>query len=137
MWGVEKFSAYLEHQEFDLMSDNQALTWLYTHPKQVGKIGSWIALLNCFRFKIAHVKGKDNTIADCLSRIYDEQDYEVQKQEGVVGTEGQVEHVEECGAIIKSIPEAFTDMVDWQAGDVECQNIIKNLGTFQNKNYKL
>ncbi|KAJ8885732.1 hypothetical protein PR048_011932 [Dryococelus australis] len=69
--------------------------------------------------------------------MYVEQDYEVQKQEGVVGTEGQVEHVEECGAIIKSIPEAFTDIVDWQAGDDECQNIIKHLGTFQNKKYRL
>ncbi|KAJ8888682.1 hypothetical protein PR048_008174 [Dryococelus australis] len=105
-------------------------------PRAGRQEGHWIARLNRFRFKIAHVKGKDNTIADCLSRMYDEQDYEIQKQEGVVGTEGQVEHVEECGAIIESIPEAFTDMADWQAGD-ECQNIIKNFGTSQNNNYRL
>ncbi|KAJ8889644.1 hypothetical protein PR048_009144 [Dryococelus australis] len=120
VWCVEKFSTYLEHQDFDFMSDNRALTCLYTHSKQVGKIGRWIARLNRFRFKIAHVKGKDNTVAGCLSKRFDEQNYEVQKREGVVGTEGLVEYVEECGAIIKSIPEAFTVMVDWQAGDDEC-----------------
>ncbi|KAJ8879475.1 hypothetical protein PR048_020083 [Dryococelus australis] len=42
--------------------------------------------------------------------------------------EGQVEHVKEFVAIIKSIPKAYTDM---------CQNDIKNLGTSQNKNYIL
>ncbi|KAJ8884718.1 hypothetical protein PR048_016576 [Dryococelus australis] len=111
-WGVEKFNMYLEHHEFDLLSDNQALTWLYTHSS---KIGRWIAWLKGrFRFKITQL------------RI-----------EGIVGMEDQAEHMEEHCIIVKSIPESFTDNTDWQVGDDECQNIIVNLGTSPNKNYRM
>ncbi|KAJ8894813.1 hypothetical protein PR048_000120 [Dryococelus australis] len=40
-FGIEKFAAYLENAEFDLMTDNQAVPRLFSHPRQLGKLGSW------------------------------------------------------------------------------------------------
>ena len=33
----EKFKPFLEHKEFLLETDNQALSWLLNHPKQLGR----------------------------------------------------------------------------------------------------
>lgn len=37
LFGTEKFRKYIEHQEFILETDNQALSWL-SHTRQLGKI---------------------------------------------------------------------------------------------------
>jgi hypothetical protein len=42
VFGIEKFRAYSEHREFLLETDNQALSWLLSHPRQRGKIGRWV-----------------------------------------------------------------------------------------------
>ncbi|KAJ8875223.1 hypothetical protein PR048_023118 [Dryococelus australis] len=76
MWGVKKFDTYLEHSKFHLFTNNQALTWEYSHPKQIGKIGRWIMRFNLFRFYIIHIRGKENVIGDCLSRMYNQDGYE-------------------------------------------------------------
>jgi hypothetical protein len=39
LFEIEKFRKYIEHQEFILETDNQALSWLLSHPRQLGKIG--------------------------------------------------------------------------------------------------
>lgn len=72
VFGVTKFSQYLETAPFELQTDNAALSWLFHHPKQVGKLGRWILLLSRFKFNIKHIKGSNNNVADCLSRMYDE-----------------------------------------------------------------
>jgi hypothetical protein len=38
LFGTERFRKYIEHQEFILEIDNQALSWLLSHPRQLGKI---------------------------------------------------------------------------------------------------
>lgn len=71
LYAFEKFRVYLEHREFQLYTDNSALTWLLNHPKKVGKIARWITTINSFQFTIAHVSGKNNSVADCLSRLFE------------------------------------------------------------------
>jgi hypothetical protein len=46
VFGTDKFLKYLEHQEFVLETDNQALSWLLSHPRQLGKIGHWVAKIH-------------------------------------------------------------------------------------------
>jgi hypothetical protein len=41
LFGTE-FRKYTEHQEFILETDNQALSWLLSHPRQLGKIDRWV-----------------------------------------------------------------------------------------------
>jgi hypothetical protein len=43
LFGTDKFRPYLEHAEFLLETDNQALSWLLSHPRQLGKIGHLVA----------------------------------------------------------------------------------------------
>ena len=71
LFGLEKFRPYLEHLEFDLQTDNQALTWCLSHPRQLGRIGRWVVRLSSFKFNVQHIRGTQNVIADALSRMYD------------------------------------------------------------------
>jgi hypothetical protein len=40
--GYEKYQSHLEHKEFCLQMDNQALAWLLRHAKELGHIGRWV-----------------------------------------------------------------------------------------------
>lgn len=71
VFGVTKFKQYLEVAPFEIQTDNAALSWLFEHPKQIGKLGRWILLLSRFKFNIKHIKGSCNNVADCLSRMYE------------------------------------------------------------------
>ena len=42
VWGCQRFRVYLEHKEFTLHTDNQALSWLLKHVKELGRLGRWI-----------------------------------------------------------------------------------------------
>ena len=69
VFAFEKFKPFLEHKGFLLETDNQALSWLLNHPKQLGRIGQWVLRLNCYKFKVQHIRGTQNVVADTLSRI--------------------------------------------------------------------
>ncbi|KAJ8896644.1 hypothetical protein PR048_001988 [Dryococelus australis] len=82
---------------------NQALTWLYSHPKQVGKIGRWIASLNNFRFKVIYIKGKDNAIVEAGGHT------------GIVLCYGQDNAI------------GLTDFQVWQRENKECQELKEKI----------
>jgi hypothetical protein len=58
LFGIEKFRQYLEHAEFLLKTDNQALSWLLSHPRQLGKIGRWVVRISYLKFKVKHIRGR-------------------------------------------------------------------------------
>jgi hypothetical protein len=70
VYGCEIYRSYLEHKEFYLLTDNQALAWLLRHAKVLGRIGCWVLRLAPFKFKVGHISGKANVVADCLTRQY-------------------------------------------------------------------
>ena len=53
---------------FILMMDNKGLKYLLDQPNLNARKSRWIAFLSEYDFKIQHIKGKDNTVADALSR---------------------------------------------------------------------
>jgi hypothetical protein len=77
----ENFSAYeLEYlavlfelenfrMEFDLETDNHALSWCLGHPRQTGRIARWGIRLSAFKFFPHHIKGNSNVVADALSHV--------------------------------------------------------------------
>jgi hypothetical protein len=71
LFGTEKFLKYIEHQEFTLETDNQALSWLVSHPRKLGKIGRWVAKISALKFQVRHIRGTQNIVADALSRMFD------------------------------------------------------------------
>ena len=67
-FGVKKFSYYLIGKEFIVETDHNNLRWM--EASEVPKIIRWRIYLQSFNFKIRHIKGKDNTVADALSRLF-------------------------------------------------------------------
>jgi len=113
VFGVDKFRRFLEHSEFLLETDNQALSWLLAHPRQLGKIGRWVVKIAAFKFKVQHVRGSQNLIADALSRMYHE-------------TPSPAENPH-CGAVLLDFPLAFENITTYQRQDEELGPIIRGI----------
>jgi hypothetical protein len=115
VFGIDKFRQYLEHKEFLLETDNQVLSLLLNHPRQVGKIGRWVVKILSFKFKVQHIRGTQNVIADALSRMF----------------EGRCIPLAEmtCHAVLTSFPLAFEELGRIQREDPELLDIIQKLET--------
>ena len=77
VWACKYFRPYIYGKEFHLETDHEALKWLHT--KYLGKdlnprLQRWILSLGEYNIKINYLKGKNNKIADFLSRINSEYD---------------------------------------------------------------
>jgi hypothetical protein len=68
-FGPYKFSYYLHCKEFILETDHNNLLWM--EKSTVPKIIRWRIFLQSFKFHIRHIKGKDNVMADYLSRLHE------------------------------------------------------------------
>ena len=55
-------------RRFVLMTDHCGLRHLFDQPKLNARQARWMVLLSEFNFKIKHIKGKENTVVDALSR---------------------------------------------------------------------
>jgi hypothetical protein len=78
-FGTE-FRKYIEYQEFILETDNRALSWLLSHPRQLGEIGRWVVKISALKFQVRHFRGTPNIEADTLSRIFDSSSPDVPNQ---------------------------------------------------------
>jgi hypothetical protein len=59
---------YLLGRKFVLMTDHCGLQYLFDQPKLNARQARWMALLSEFDFEIKHIKGKENRVANALSR---------------------------------------------------------------------
>ena len=59
---------YLLSKEFVLFSDHEALKYLHSQQKLSDRHARWVEYLQDYTFVIRHKKGKDNVVADALSR---------------------------------------------------------------------
>ena len=59
---------YLLGSKFVLMTNHCGLRHLFDQPKLNARQAGWMALLSEFYFEIKHIKGKENKVADTLSR---------------------------------------------------------------------
>lgn len=66
---VEKFLEFVEGTEFTVLTDHSALTWLFKQKDLSGRLARWVMSLQHHYMKIKHIKGKNNVVADALSRF--------------------------------------------------------------------
>ena len=66
---LEQFRYYLVLQPFVLITDCMPIVALFKQNKLNSKLLRWKLLLSEYTFKIAHVAGKQNKVADFLSRL--------------------------------------------------------------------
>jgi hypothetical protein len=58
-------------QPFTLLTDHESLKYHKTMPNLSGRLARWMEQMAEFDYKLAHVPGKDNVVADALSRRAD------------------------------------------------------------------
>ena len=59
---------YLIGRKFELRTDQCGLKYLFDQPTLNAKKSRWMEFLCEFDFEIKHIKGKENKVADALSR---------------------------------------------------------------------
>ena len=65
---LKKFRAYVEGQDFTIVTDHASLKWLMQQSDLSGRLARWSLKLQGYRFKIMHRRGSQNIVPDALSR---------------------------------------------------------------------
>jgi len=65
--GVLHYHEYLQPKPFIIRTDNNALKYLESVKHIIGRLGRWYIRLSNYKFRIEHVKGSKNIVADTLS----------------------------------------------------------------------
>lgn len=68
VWAVKKYKPYLHDQQFTLVTDHKPLTFIKSADKN-SKVLRWRLELESFDYKVVYKEGKNNVVADALSRI--------------------------------------------------------------------
>ena len=66
--GIKHFRVYLLGRSFVVVTDNTSVSALFRLRDPSGRILRWINMLQEFDFEIKHCAGKENVVADFLSR---------------------------------------------------------------------
>ncbi|KAE8986476.1 hypothetical protein PR002_g22342 [Phytophthora rubi] len=71
VWATRKFRCYLDKREFDLFTDHQALTWVFSPGNRTtnAKLARWAMELSSLQFKVHHRPGTSMGHVDGLSRL--------------------------------------------------------------------
>ncbi|MGR0272051.1 hypothetical protein ACUWC3_28455, partial [Klebsiella pneumoniae] len=54
--------------EFKIKTDHKPLLWVHGLKETSARVTKWKERLATYNFTIEHIKGKENVVADCLSR---------------------------------------------------------------------
>lgn len=68
VWATGQFRHYVYGRKFKLFTDHKPLVWLANIKEPNSKLIRWKIKLNEYEFDIEHVEGKENKVADALSR---------------------------------------------------------------------
>jgi hypothetical protein len=67
---LETWHHYLWPKEFVIHSDHESLKYIHSQGKLNHRHAKWVEFIESFSYDIKHKKGKENVIADALSRRY-------------------------------------------------------------------
>jgi hypothetical protein len=66
---LERWRHFLVGIKFLILTDHVALTYIQSSATVSRRNARWLEFLSQFTFDIEHVKGKENVVADALSRV--------------------------------------------------------------------
>ena len=117
LFGYEKCHSNLEHKEFELHCDNLSLCWLLKRAKEIGPQGRCVLRSAQFKFKVRHMRGADNVVADALSRMF----------------AGECPETPEitCVTLLQSLPLVYTSIEEHQLRDSFCMVLRQKIITRQ------
>ena len=64
VWAIQHFRVYLEGQEFQLLTDHNALNYILKQTDSRGRIARWVTFLNQFTYTVKQVPGSKNVVLD-------------------------------------------------------------------------
>jgi len=68
MWAVEKYKEYIVGETFSIVTDNSAVSYLSRLKDTDSKVARWASRIEPYLDRIVHRPGRENTVADALSR---------------------------------------------------------------------
>ncbi|POM70943.1 Gag-pol fusion protein, partial [Phytophthora palmivora] len=86
VWAVRLFRPHLYGRHFTIVTDHVALKWLMTAKEPAGRLHRWALTLREYDFTIEYRPGRENHVADALSRgpaAADEEEKEADTSEDV------------------------------------------------------
>lgn len=92
IWALKYFRRYVYGRKFLVQTDHQPLKWLYSMKEPNSKMARWRIQLSEYDFDIDYVKGKNNKVADFLSRIHQIDDSDEHHVFQVEGDEMETVH---------------------------------------------
>jgi RNase H-like domain found in reverse transcriptase/Reverse transcriptase (RNA-dependent DNA polymerase)/Integrase zinc binding domain len=69
VWAVKKYRPYLFGRHFEIFTDHRPLVYLFSQADPSSRLNKFRMTLMEYDFSISYLKGKDNAVADALSRI--------------------------------------------------------------------
>ena len=69
VYGIQYFRSYLFGKTFLVITDHQCLKYLQSFKNPNSRIVRWLLTLQDFSFEIVYRSGKENAVADALSRL--------------------------------------------------------------------
>ena len=112
---VKYFSLYLAGNSFTVRTDNSALRWWRNMEVSPGStVARWKTILDSYNFEIAHLPGKNNAIADALSR----------KPESVPNTPIKPKAVEKVNTTKPVVKQIFVNSKYKRAEEAPQSNVV-------------
>lgn len=113
VWAVKYFRPYLYARKFTIMTDHKPLVYLFGMKDPSNRMLKFRLLLEEYDFKIVYLKGKDNVVADALSRVCITSDELKSMHEGImtlnVLTRAQKRKLDENSKNVSPILSKATD----------------------------
>ena len=66
---MERWRHFLVGVKFLILTDHVALTYIQSSATVSRRNARWLEFLSQFNFDIEHIKGRENVVADTLSRV--------------------------------------------------------------------
>lgn len=126
---LNKFRLYLLGNKFTIVTDNKALTFLQKCHLTNARMTRWILSMQEYDFDIIHCKGKENIVADMLSRNPEDIDIIEDGHEGLEINDIAIKVSKDCINNIKQLGRL-------QREDDKINKIIETLSKSNNSRYK-
>ena len=109
--GIRSYHIYLADREFKIITDHKALKYVMNQKKTTSRLARWATEIQGYKFEVIHRPGKNNVVADALSRR--SYDSPAASKENICSIDA-TESVQDCTSVVtnssKSVNQEFVQV---------------------------